>query len=83
MAIDLKQFAALQKASKASFFQQKKLVQQVLAGQVKLCEQCKQPLSLNGFAQQAHKAINANANEQPFSGIRCEKGCTDIQLDFA
>ncbi len=70
MAIDIKQFAALQKASKESFFQQKKLVKQVMAGEAVLCSICNQPLVF----------ITPEHNEA--SGIRCSKGCTDIQLDF-
>lgn len=69
--IDLKQFANLQKASKESFFQQKKIVKQVMAGQTVLCTKCQQPLQL----------FTPEAGGQ--SGIRCLKGCTDLQLDFA
>ncbi len=71
MTIDIKQFAALQKASKDSFFQQKKLVKQVMAGQKVLCSVCNQPLVLT------------IPEQDEISGIRCNKGCTDIQLDFA
>ena len=71
MSIDLKQFSALQKASKASFFQQKKLVKQVIAGHTVLCLVCHQPLKL--FTPEQSEA----------TGIRCVKGCTDIALDFA
>ncbi|MGL1955808.1 MAG: hypothetical protein OCD00_00630 [Colwellia sp.] len=68
--IDIKQFSALQKNSKASFFQQKKIVKKVMAGQTVLCTQCNQPLIL----------ITPEQDEK--AGIRCAKGCTDIQLDF-
>jgi len=78
MTIDLKKFAALQKASKESFFQQKKLVKQVMAGQVVICPQCQQPLRL--FTPEL-TAISTSENTG-VSGIRCVKGCTDIQLDF-
>jgi len=71
MTIDLKKFAALQKASKDSFFQQKKVVKKVIAGQVVYCPQCQQQLTL------------FTPEETGVSGIRCAKGCTDIQLDFA
>jgi len=70
MKIDLTQFSALQKASKESFFQQKKIMKQVMAGKTVLCLKCNQPLMLITPEQ--------NVN----SGIRCVKGCTDIQLDF-
>ena len=71
MNIDIKQFAALQKASKASFFQQKKIVKQVMAGHIVNCPKCNEPLHL------------FTPEESDISGIRCKKGCTDIQLDFA
>ena len=69
--IDIKQFEQLQKSSKNSFFQQKKLIKQVMAGQTVLCPQCQQPLKL--FTPEA----------QEEAGICCQKGCTSIQLDFA
>jgi hypothetical protein len=75
MTIDIKKFAALQKASKDSFFQQKKLVKQVIEGRLVKCKKCQQPLSL--IAPKAGKA------DSQVEGIRCQKGCTDIQLDFA
>lgn len=71
MTIDLKQFDALQKASKASFFEQKKILKQLMSGRGVLCKSCQQPLSLYTPEQ-----------DQP-TGIRCAQGCTDLQLDFA
>lgn len=73
--IDIKQFSALQKASKNSFANQKQIVKKVIAGQKVLCPKCQQPLQL--FTPENC----ANANSQS-SGIRCTQGCTDIQLDF-
>ena len=70
MNIDIKQFSVLQKTSKESFFQQKKTVKKMMAGQLVICPECKQPLKL--FTPEAASV----------SGIRCSKGCTDIQLDF-
>ncbi|TYK66383.1 hypothetical protein [Colwellia echini] len=70
MSIDLTQFAALQKASKASFFEQQKLMKQVMAGKTVLCKTCNQPLKL----------YTPEQNE--LTGIRCAKSCTDISLDF-
>ncbi len=70
MSIDLKQFSALQKASKASFFEQKKLVKQVMLGKTIPCKVCQQPLKLYTPEQEAK------------TGIRCFNGCTDISLDF-
>lgn len=73
--IDIKQFAALQKKSKDSFFKQKQLVKKVIAGQEVLCPTCQQPLHL---LTPEHCSRSSSEN----SGIRCKKGCTDIQLDF-
>jgi hypothetical protein len=75
MDIDLKQFAALQKNSKNSFFQQKKLMQQVMMGKTVLCTECKQALKL--------LTPREGASEQSeHIGISCVKGCTNIALDF-
>jgi hypothetical protein len=73
--IDIKQFAALQKKSKNSFANQRQLLKKVMAGQTVLCPTCKQPLFL---IKPKH---NGPASTE-ISGIRCKKGCTDIQLDF-
>ncbi len=70
MTLDLKKFAALQRASKESFVQQKKLVKQVMLGQKIPCSTCNQPLMLT------------TPEQDETSGIRCSMGCTDIQLDF-
>ena len=70
MSIDLNKFSALQKASKASFFEQKKILKQLMAGQSVLCKSCQQPLSL--YTPDQHEK----------TGVRCKKGCTDLQLDF-
>ncbi len=70
MSIDLKQFSSLQKASKASFFEQKKLIKQVIGGSTVLCTSCKEPLKLY------------SPDGETKTGIRCLKGCTDISLDF-
>ncbi|PCH97943.1 MAG: hypothetical protein COB83_00555 [Gammaproteobacteria bacterium] len=69
--IDIKQFSALQKKSKNSFASQRQLMKKVMAGQTVHCSVCKEPLSL----------FTPGSND--ISGIRCKKGCTDIQLDFA
>ena len=68
--IDIKQFSALQKASKNSFAKHKQLLKKVMAGQVVLCTTCQQPLFL----------YTPEHDNTP--GIRCNKGCTDLQLDF-
>lgn len=73
--IDIKQFTELQKNSKNSFAQQKQMVKKVMAGQEVLCSACQQPLYLL-----TPEHCNTSSNES--SGIRCKKGCTDIELDF-
>jgi len=73
--IDIKQFSALQKASKDSFAKQRQIVKKVIAGQKVLCPTCQQPLYLL-TPEHCHNSNDEN------SGIRCKKGCTDLQLDF-
>lgn len=73
--IDIKQFAALQKASKNAFAEQKQLMKKVMAGQKVLCSTCQQPLYLLTPKQ---GSVTSSEN----SGIHCKNGCTDIQLDF-
>jgi len=74
--IDIKQFAELQKKSKNSFANQRQMMKKVMAGQTVLCSKCQQPLCLLTPEQD----VPSSAEN---SGIRCKKGCTDIQLDFA
>jgi hypothetical protein len=73
--IDIEKFSALQKASKDSFAKQKQLMKSVMAGKTVLCAQCQQPLHL--FTPEK---IATNNSKPP--GVRCKKGCTDLQLDF-
>lgn len=73
--IDIKQFDELQKKSKSSFVSQRQLMKKVMAGQKVLCSTCQQPLFL---LTPARSATESGEN----LGIRCKKGCTDIQLDF-
>ena len=68
-------YSKLQKKSKNSFASQRQLLKQVMAGKTVLCTICRQPLFL-----QTPKHTGNTTNEN--SGIRCQKGCTDIQLDF-
>ncbi len=79
--IDIKQFAALQKQSKSSFANQRQLMKKVMAGQTVLCPTCQQPLYLL-TPKQGHTSSNTSGENSESSGIRCKKGCTDIQLDF-
>jgi hypothetical protein len=68
--IDIKQLSSLQQKSKNSFAQQRQLMKKVMAGKTVLCTICQQPLYL----------YTPEHNEN--TGIRCDKACTDIQLDF-
>lgn len=70
MKLDIEQFSSLQKASKASFFEQKRMLKQITSGKTVLCKSCKQPLRF--YTPEAGEA----------TGIRCDKGCTNIALDF-
>lgn len=82
--IDIKQFSELQKQSKNSFANQKQLMKKVMAGQTVLCSTCQQPLCLL-TPKQGNTSSNASgksSENSESSGIRCKKGCTDIQLDF-
>lgn len=74
--IDLDKFTALQKSSKASFFQQKQMIKKLMLGQQVLCPKCQQVIKLNLPANK--KDLDNNKT----SSVSCAKGCTDIQLDF-
>lgn len=69
--LELGQFKQLQKNSAKSFNDQKALIKKVMAGRDIKCSLCSQSLYL----------FTPEQSEQ--AGIRCNKGCTDIQLDFA
>ena len=71
--IDLKQFALLHKKSSKSFHQQKALIKQVMAGKAIDCPECGTRLRLT---------LPTGSNSNVATGIKCEKGCTDILLDF-
>lgn len=73
--INIEQFSELQKKSKNSFAKQRQLMKKVMAGETILCSTCQQPLFL---ITPEHSPKISIEN----SGIRCKKGCTDIQLDF-
>ena len=68
---DHNSFAHLAKLSAKSYHQQKSFIKKVLAGQVTVCPECKQALT-----------VNLNAEERQ-TGIYCDKKCTDIALDIA
>ena len=66
-----KQFKGLEKASSDSFFKQKNVIKQVLAGKSVNCLNCQQPLA---FYRQG-KSVEGGE-------ICCAKGCTSIALDL-
>lgn len=73
--IDIKEFSQLQKKSKNSFASQRLLIKNVMAGKTVLCVICQQPLLLI-----APKCTDTVSGDN--LGIHCQKGCTNIQLDF-
>ena len=73
--INIDQLADLQKKSKNSFANQRQLMKKVMAGKTILCTTCQQPLFLITPKHNKPESLE-------LSGIRCKKGCTDIQLDF-
>ena len=73
--IDIDKLSTLQKNSKNSFAQQRQMMKKVMSGQTVLCHQCQQPLFL--FTPESCTASNSKP-----PGVRCKKGCTDLQLDF-
>ncbi|MDO6488062.1 hypothetical protein Q4506_04715 [Colwellia sp. 4_MG-2023] len=84
--IDIEKFAALQKASKDSFAKQKQMMKKVMAGQTVICPECQQPLLLSTPKQaksDKSKQEKLTTDSSIIPGIRCKKGCTDLQLDFA
>lgn len=69
--MDLSGFKALQKQSSRSFHDQKALIKRVMAGKLVKCRICEQQIEL----------YLPEKNDRP--GIRCIKGCTDVELDFS
>ncbi|GLX81526.1 hypothetical protein [Thalassotalea eurytherma] len=69
--IDKASFKSLEKATKDSFFKQKNLIKQVLAGKHVNCRIC-------------HQVIVFEPPKKDKTGVvRCKKGCTDIELDMS
>lgn len=62
-------FKTLGKLSAKSFNDQKALIKKVLSGRTVICKHCQQTLFF------------IEPNEDQPAVIRCQKGCTDIQLD--
>ena len=69
--LDIKQFEQLKKSSARSFNDQKALIKKVMAGRQMKCETCGTAIRL------------VLPEDKGIAGIYCEKGCTDVALDFS
>ncbi|NRA83033.1 MAG: hypothetical protein HRU22_04415 [Gammaproteobacteria bacterium] len=67
-------FSAINKSSAQSFHSHKNIIKKIGRGETVLCSTCQQPLTLI-------TAQKGQPNLIP--GIRCKKGCTNIELEFA
>lgn len=66
-------FSAINKSSTLSFKAQRNLIKKLGQGKTVPCEYCLKPLKLTALT----------APESKFeTGVRCAKGCTDIELEF-
>jgi len=76
-------FSTLNKATAKSFHQQRNVIKNVCRGKTVLCPVCQQPLKLlvPGKKLVPGKSKNDKQPDKP-SGIRCDKGCTTIELDI-
>jgi hypothetical protein len=68
--IDISTFDGLKKKSAKSFNEQKALIKKVMAGRAVACKTCGNTIKL----------VLPEQSESP--GLFCNKGCTDIALDF-
>jgi hypothetical protein len=71
--MDTQDFSELNRRSATSFHEQKQLIKNLLAGHMVLCRHCGQQL-------QAQLPV---AGENSVGYIRCNRGCTDIELEAA
>jgi len=69
--LDKASFASLEKSSASSFQKQKAMIKKLLLGKKVNCPQCGQPLTV----------FTPDGQQAP--GVRCNKGCTNISLDFS
>lgn len=65
-------FSTLNKATAKSFHEQRNVIKNVCRGKTVLCPVCQQPLKL---------LVPGKKQLDKPSGIRCDKGCTTIELD--
>ncbi|GLX85210.1 hypothetical protein tloyanaT_14620 [Thalassotalea loyana] len=69
--IDKASLKAFEKASQDSFFKQRNIIKQVLAGKKVLCAVCNMPV-----------VFSPPKKEKP-GRVACTKKCTDIELDMS
>ncbi len=67
----MSKFKELNKLRANAYAKQRNLIKQVLAGKVRQCEYCKQPLT----------AVLPGQEKAP--GVYCAKGCTSIELELS
>lgn len=74
-------FKKISSLSAKSFNDQKAMIKKVLSGREMHCKTCKGILK---FSLPAEAEQNGTDINEPSRGsIYCEKGCTDLALDFA
>ena len=66
-------FSVINDSTAKSFQQQKNLIKRVFKGQTVLCSVCNQALEMK---------LPIKDQQESVAGIRCKKGCTDIELDM-
>ncbi|MDB2387014.1 hypothetical protein N9W21_06680 [Shewanella sp.] len=67
-------FSVINDNTAKSFNEQKQLIKRVFKGNTVLCPTCNQALVMK---------LPVKDQQESVSGIRCKKGCTDIELDMA
>ncbi|WOT06072.1 hypothetical protein [Shewanella youngdeokensis] len=66
-------FSEINSTTAKSFNEQKNLIKRVFKGNSVICTTCNQPLEMK---------LPVKGQQESVSGIRCKKGCTDIELDM-
>ncbi|MCL1048557.1 hypothetical protein L2755_02765 [Shewanella abyssi] len=66
-------FSVINDTTAKSFHEQKNLIKRVFKGNTVLCQTCKQALEMK---------LPVKGRDETVAGIRCKKGCTDIELDM-
>lgn len=66
-------FSKINKLTALSFKEQRQMIKKLGKGDTVLCQLCNKPLTLT--------SVTKNKDTQN-NGVRCQKGCTDISLEF-